>query len=438
VALGPGTYWLSVQVNMNSGTNGQWGWTARMVASNSASAWRNPGGGFAVCPGWGTRHTTCNIAPGQPDHLFRLHGTSTSPTNTPTRTATQAVTPTPTTCPIITIFESINSGDPVQGGRLLEANTSSCANPTSCPGQMDNTPRHVDSYYFVNNTNIRTCVNVTLDTTQCVPGDAGGRLLGSSSFADFIDVATAGGLCTNYIADIGANPALTVTYSFFVSPGERFTVIVNELDPDVGCLTYSLTVRGCVQQATPEPTHTPGGCTINFTDVRPTDYFYEPVRYLYCAGAISGYSDNTFRPYNDTTRGQLTKIVVLAEGWPILEPTTPTFTDVPTEHPFFVFVETAYDRGIIAGYSDGTFRPGNNVTRGQLSKIIVGAEGWPIIEPTTPTFIDVQPDNPFYGFVETAYARAIISGYSDNTFRPGNNATRGQICKIVYLAVTGL
>jgi hypothetical protein len=38
--------------------------------------------------------------------------------------------------------------------------------------------------------------------------------------------------------------------------------------------------------------------------------------------------------------------------------------------------------------------------------------------------------------VETAFNHAVISGYADATFRPGNNATRGQICKIVYNAIT--
>ena len=57
--------------------------------------------------------------------------------------------------------------------------------------------------------------------------------------------------------------------------------------------------------------------TDNFIDVQPTDYFYEAVRYLHCRGAVSGYSDSTFRPYNNATRAQIAKIVVLAEGWQI-------------------------------------------------------------------------------------------------------------------------
>src|SRR5205823_4769870 len=134
-------------------------------------------------------------------------------------------------------------------------------------------------------------------------------------------------------------------------------------------------------------------CTITFTDVHPTDYFYEPVRYLYCQGVISGYGDNTFRPYNLTTRGQLAKIVVLAEGWPIYTPPNSTFSDVPATHAFYIYIETAYQRGIISGYGCGAgcleYRPGNNITRGQLCKIVVLAQRWAIYTPPNPTFSDV-------------------------------------------------
>ncbi|MFL5732291.1 MAG: S-layer homology domain-containing protein, partial [Chloroflexia bacterium] len=97
--------------------------------------------------------------------------------------------------------------------------------------------------------------------------------------------------------------------------------------------TPTNTPVGSTPTNTPEggsPTATATPCSITFTDVLPTDYFYVPVTYLYCHGAISGYADNTFRPGNLTTRGQLSKIVVLAEGWAIYTPPTPTFRDVDT------------------------------------------------------------------------------------------------------------
>jgi hypothetical protein len=190
---------------------------------------------------------------------------------------------------------------------------------------------------------------------------------------------------------------------------------------------------------TPTPSPTP--CPLTFTDVHPADYFYVPVRHLYCAGVISGYADNTFRPYNNTTRGQLCKIVALAEGWYLSTSTTPTFTDVPPTHPFYRYIETAALNGVISGYSDGTFLPFNDVTRGQLCKIIVNSEAWPDYTPSVPTFRDVSLGDPFYRYIETAYHHGIISGYSCGAgcleFRPGSNATRGQISKMVYNAITG-
>lgn len=197
----------------------------------------------------------------------------------------------------------------------------------------------------------------------------------------------------------------------------------------------------------PSPTPTATACPINFRDVHSTDYFAEAVCHLATMGAISGYSCGTgcleFRPYNLTTRGQLAKIVTLAEGFPIYTPPTPTFRDVPADHAFYQYIETAYDHGIISGYSCGAgcleFRPGNNVTRGQLCKIVVLAEGWALYTPPTPTFRDVPTTDPFYAYIETAYFHGIISGYSCGTgcrdFLPGNSATRGQISKIVYNAL---
>ncbi|MFL5732197.1 MAG: S-layer homology domain-containing protein, partial [Chloroflexia bacterium] len=195
---------------------------------------------------------------------------------------------------------------------------------------------------------------------------------------------------------------------------------------------------------TPCGAPSPTPCSLPFSDVQPTDYFHEAVGYLYCRGVISGYADGTFRPYSNTTRGQLCKIVVLAHGWSIYLPPAPTFRDVPATDPFYGYIETAYNSGIISGYFCGLncleFRPGNNITRGQLCKIMVLAQGWPSYYPPTPTFVDVALGDPFYTYIEAAYHQAIISGYSCGEgcleFRPGNSATRGQICKIAYLAVS--
>ena len=74
------------------------------------------------------------------------------------------------------------------------------------------------------------------------------------------------------------------------------------------------------------------------------------------------------------------------------------------------------------------------MTRAQISKMIVTAWAWTINTTGGPHFTDVPPSDPFYGFVETAFNRAIISGYG-TTFRPGNDVTRAQLSKMLYQAL---
>lgn len=195
--------------------------------------------------------------------------------------------------------------------------------------------------------------------------------------------------------------------------------------------TYTPTPSG----GSPTATHTP--CAIGFTDVTPVDYFYEAVMYLACHGAISGYGDATFRPFNNVTRGQACKIIVTAFGIPIDTTGGPHFVDVPEDHAFYEWIESAYNADIITGYSDDTFRPYNNLTRAQLTKIICRVIGISPLDPPMPSFSDVTRDHPFYGYIEAAYCAGIITGYSDGTFRPYNNVTRGQTSVITYRALIG-
>ena len=225
------------------------------------------------------------------------------------------------------------------------------------------------------------------------------------------------------------------------------TVGVTPLTPSLTPTVTAASTAPATATRTPLPatlTVTPAAgstvtpCPLHFSDVNdPLAYYYAAVYTLACRGVVSGYSDGTFRPYNETTRAQLAKIVVGGQGWAIDTSGGPHFRDVAVGSTFYSFVETAYHRGIISGYSDGTFRPADPVTRGQLSKIIVAAQGWALNTTGGPHFNDVATGNVFYPFVETALSHHIISGYSDGTFRPGNPATRGQIAKIVYLALTG-
>jgi hypothetical protein len=75
VNLSPGTYWVSIQANLDFGVGGQYGWTEQMPAGNE-SAWQNPGGGFGTpCATWGYRVTNCAVGTTPyTDFSFRLSG----------------------------------------------------------------------------------------------------------------------------------------------------------------------------------------------------------------------------------------------------------------------------------------------------------------------------------------------------------------------------
>lgn len=119
------------------------------------------------------------------------------------------------------------------------------------------------------------------------------------------------------------------------------------------------------------------------------------------------------------------------------------FPDVPPDNTFYPYTRCLGCRGVLGGFSDGTFRPGNPVTRGQLSKIVSNAAGF-AEDPTTQTYEDVPTSGAFYIWVERLSSRGVIGGYpcggpdepcvapgNRPYFRPNANSSRGQITKIV-------
>ncbi len=185
----------------------------------------------------------------------------------------------------------------------------------------------------------------------------------------------------------------------------------------------------------PVPTSTPGPCGMNFTDVSDTFWAYPYISYLYCHGIIGGYPDGSFRPANPLTRGQFSKMVVLGHNWNLYNPYFPSFTDVLTTDTYYQYVETMHLRDVVGGYPDGSFRPGVSVTRAQAAKMLVVAHGWALINPTTPSFRDVPHSHWAYQYVETAYDRAITGPKNDGSFGPDEVIVRAELCKMLALTM---
>ncbi len=191
-------------------------------------------------------------------------------------------------------------------------------------------------------------------------------------------------------------------------------------------------------------TATATSCTMSFSDVTETDWYYAFVHCLYCHGIIGGYSDGTFRPNNEITRGQIAKIVAMAAGFDDVV-SEQSFEDVSPASTFYPWIGQLYMHGVISGYACGGpgepcgaasmpyFRPGGQATRGQMAKIVVMAAVLPVNTGGGPHFSDVAEGSTFYDYVETMYNAGAINGYPDGTFHPSSNVTRAQAAKMVVL-----
>lgn len=147
---------------------------------------------------------------------------------------------------------------------------------------------------------------------------------------------------------------------------------------------------------------------------------------------VSGYSDETFRPDNPITRAEFLKIVI--EAYEIeMSDGTESFSDVSSDDWSYEYVVTAVDNDIVGGYSDGTFRPNANITRAEAMKVLLETAGIDVSGDYANVFTDVAGTAWYADYINYAAENGIVSGYSDETFRPNSTITRGEVAKIVSL-----
>ena len=106
-----------------------------------------------------------------------------------------------------------------------------------------------------------------------------------------------------------------------------------------------------------------------FTDVRPDDWFYEAVMFVYQNGLMEGTGDTVFAPGMTTTRSMLATLLYRLEGEPAVTGGS-AFTDVADSAWYADAVSWAAENGIVGGYGGGLFGPEDNITREQLATIL--------------------------------------------------------------------
>ena len=146
---------------------------------------------------------------------------------------------------------------------------------------------------------------------------------------------------------------------------------------------------------------------------------------------IQGYADGTVRPDNKITRAQVATIFFRLLDEDVRDDsltTYNTFTDVSADYWANTAISTMSELGVIQGYSDGTFRPNAFITRAQFAAICARFDD--TVKKGSSNFTDID-GHWAEAEIERAATLGWIQGYSDGTFRPNNNITRAQAMTMI-------
>ena len=140
---------------------------------------------------------------------------------------------------------------------------------------------------------------------------------------------------------------------------------------------------------------------------------------------LTGYGDATFRPNRALTRAEAVAILVKAFGYS--GGSSIAFSDIETNHWARSAIRAAVHVGMVSGYSDGTFRPDQPVSRAEVSAMVAKAMGLKETTTVTGPFSDMKADHWASGWVSQLVAKKVLSGYQDGSFKPDNLITRGEM-----------
>lgn len=183
------------------------------------------------------------------------------------------------------------------------------------------------------------------------------------------------------------------------------------------------------------------GQTMNFIDVKTSDYFYNSVKWAVGKNITNGTSSTTFSPYKSCTRAEIVTFLWRAAGSP--EPTTTRnpFRDVNavTHSSYYKAILWASQKGITSGTSTTAFSPDQVCTRAQIVTFLYRYAGQPSGYYSNP-FKDVgaTSEASYYKAILWAVGKGITTGTSATTFSPYASCNRAEAVTFLYRYTNGL
>lgn len=183
------------------------------------------------------------------------------------------------------------------------------------------------------------------------------------------------------------------------------------------------------------------GQTMNFIDVKTTDYFYNSVKWAVGKNITNGTSSTTFSPYKSCTRAEIVTFLWRAAGSPEPTITRNPFRDVNavTHSSYYKAILWASQKGITSGTSATAFSPDQVCTRAQIVTFLYRYAGKPSGYYSNP-FKDVgaTSEASYYNAILWAVGKGITTGTSATTFSPYASCNRAEAVTFLYRYTNGL
>jgi subtilisin family serine protease len=173
-----------------------------------------------------------------------------------------------------------------------------------------------------------------------------------------------------------------------------------------------------------------------FYDVPREHWAFSYINAIYQAGITTGCGQGTYCPENPVTRDQMAAFIIRAMFGEIFTYSpTPYFLDVPSSHWAFKYIQKLKELDITQGCSSNTFCPSSLVTRDQMAAFIIRAKiGEDFSYDLDPYFTDVPSSHWAFDYIQKLRELGITTGCGSDRYCPNDMATRDQMAAFLYRA----
>ena len=314
----------------------------------------------------------------------------------------------------------------------------------------DTTDQTVDVYFWGNSkgTNTKTGVTVNPEDTQAAKNDYDFKL-------KYADANTGAEITSFKLGNVNGSISgqnITVALPFGANlygqvatftTSEGAEVYLGSVNPS-NLLTSGESVLNVSSPVTLKVQSEAGNRTVSYTltattadqfsDVDTNDWYYNNVMRAVELGILSGYTDGTFKPMNNITRRDFAIMLAQSLGHDNDEKATSPFKDVADTDYGVSSIAYLYENEITVGDSNGNFNPDANITRQEAAIMLVKAFE------ATGTSSDLYADDAQIAswaksFVYTAKAAGLMKGDDHNEFNPTDRLTRAEAASAMVNAV---